>query len=322
MRKSVPTSVARGALHRGFYVVLLLLILFYALSSRHFLTVANIKNILTDSSSLMILCAGLSFVVIMGNLDLSIGSCAFLTSTLTVLLMKHGHPLVVCLLLAGAIGLMVGAINGALVAFLGLNSMLVTLGTMMSLRGIGMLISRGMVISVPSALKKQLIVHIGPIPLIVLVAIGVLVLCQVLLSASRFGRHVVAVGCSESAARRVGLRVAAVRFSAFVLCGFLAAIGGVVVMVNVGALTPTLGSGAEFLAVAAIVMGGTSLFGGQGSIIPGAMAGALMLVVIENGLAIMSVSPFVYPMIRGLVIFVAMYADSWKNRNVGKLALE
>jgi len=314
--EATARRLARVLVSNGFYLVFILLIVFYALSSPHFLTVLNLRNVLSDASALLILCTGLAFVVITGSLDLSVGSVAFFCGAVSALLIKAGQPVALCLLAGIGAGFLVGAFNGALVALLRMNPMLVTLGMMIGLRGVTMLITKGWQIYIPTEVKKLAISLVGPVQRIVILALLVVVLGQLALARSRFGRQVIAIGCSEASARRLGLNILGLRLAVFIMSGTLAGLGGVVSMMNMGVLQPTFGRGMEFIAVAAIVMGGTSLFGGQGSLLPGTLFGVLMLSVIENGLALMGVSPFAYPLVRGIVIFVAMYADSLKSSSL------
>jgi ribose/xylose/arabinose/galactoside ABC-type transport system permease subunit len=306
-------TIPRVLVSNGFYLVFVILFLFYTFSSEYFLTVLNIRNILSDAASIMVICTGLAFVIMTGSLDLSVGSVAFLCASITSLLIKGGQPVVLSLLFGMTAGIVVGAVNGVLVALLNFNPLLVTLGMMIGLRGITMHLTKGWQIYIPTEVKKLAIDLVGPVQRIVILALIVIILGQLVLKRTRFGRYVTAVGCSGLSAKRIGLNVRAIRFSVFVVSGTLAALGGIIAMMNMGVLQPTLGRGLEFIAVAAIVMGGTSLFGGQGSMVPGTLFGVLMLGIIENGLALLAVSPFAYPLVRGVVIFVAMYADSLKN---------
>ncbi len=306
-------SIASLLISNGFLFIFAALFLFYTFASRYFLTVLNMRNLLSDAASVIIICTGLSFVVITGSLDLSVGSVGFLAAAVMTILLKAGQPLLVSLAAGICVGMAVGAINGVLIAFLRMNPMLVTLGMMIGLRGVTMLLTKGWQIYIPSAVKKLATAQVGPVRRITIVALLLIVIAQVVLSRTRFGRKVVAVGCSKASANRLGLHVRGIHLAVFVISGTCAAFGGIIAVMNMGTLQPTLGQGMEFIAIAAIVMGGTSLFGGQGSFIPGTLFGVLMLSVIENGLALLSVSPFAYPLVRGIVIFVAMYADSWKN---------
>lgn len=309
----------RFLLSNGFYVVFTLLVIFYSVASDAFLSASNLRNILVDSAALIVACTGLSFVVLTGSLDLSIGSVGFVTAVISGSLILAGQPLIVAFLVAILIGLALGAFNGALIAYLKLNPLIVTLGMMIALRGVGLTISRGWQIYLPDGYRELASGLIGPVPRLVVVAIIVLLLGHFIVRRTRFGRFVVAVGCHARSAQRVGINVTRLQFLVFVVSGVAAAIGGIVAMSNMGVLQPQQGRGLEFTAVAAIVMGGTSLFGGRGSLIPGTLMGVLMLTIIENGLAILGASPFVYPLVRGVVIFTAMYADALKSSRIARV---
>lgn len=306
-------------LSNGFYLVFALLFLFYTFASEYFLTALNIRNIFSDSSALIVACAGLSFVVLTGSLDLSIGSVGFVSAVVSGLMIKAEAPLIAAIMVSLVIGLALGALNGSLISYLKFNPLIVTLGMMIALRGVGLHLSRGWQIYLPDNIRIIGQATIGPVPYLVLFAIFAIVIGHLVVVRTRFGRYVVAVGCQDQSARRVGINVNRIRFLVYVVSGAAAAIGGIVAMLNMGALQPEQGKGLEFTAVAAIVMGGTSLFGGRGSLVPGTVLGVLMLIIIENGLALLGVSPFIYPLVRGLVIFVAMYADSLKSSRIARV---
>jgi ribose/xylose/arabinose/galactoside ABC-type transport system permease subunit len=311
--------IGRFFLSNGFYVVFAALFIFYSLSSQYFLTPMNIRNVFSDSAALMVTCAGLGFVVLTGSLDLSVGSIGFVCAAISGLMIKAGYSPWLSFFLALIGGIILGSVNGALISYLRFNPLLVTLGMMIGLRGVAMHLSRGWQIYLPGEVKQMAVSLLGPVPRLVIFALLVIILGQIVLSRSKFGRYVVALGCNENSARRVGINVNRIRFLVFVVSGACAALGGLVAMLNMGVLQPTLGKGLEFIAVAAIVMGGTSLFGGRGSLLPGTLLGVLMLGIIENGLALLGVSPFAYPLVRGVVIFIAMYADSLKSSRIARI---
>jgi ribose/xylose/arabinose/galactoside ABC-type transport system permease subunit len=312
-------KLKKGLLSNGFYIVFAVLVIFYSFASKNFLTPLNLRNVLADSTALLVICAGLGLVVITGSLDLSVGSVAFLCAAISASLMKAGYSFWIGFAAALAAGLVIGAINGTLIAYLGFNPLLVTLGFMMSIRGATLHMTKGWQIALPTAVKKTALELTLGVPRFVIFGVLILIVGQIVLSKTVFGRRIVAVGCDPLSSRRVGIPVKRIRFFVFFISGACAAVGGIMSVLNMGVLQPQLGVGMEFIAVAGIVMGGTSLFGGRGSLIPGTLLGVLMLFIIENGLALLSVSPFAYPLVRGVIIFIAMYVDSIKSSRIASV---
>jgi ribose transport system permease protein len=180
-----------------------------------------------------------------------------------------------------------------------MNSLLTTLGLMIAYRGISLVITGGSMHPVNAgiaALGK--VKFFGVLPLVFLVSLVVMIVLQIVLSQTRFGAYCYAIGNSEAAAIKVGIPVRAVK---------------TLVLMYLGEVTTFTGRGMEFQAVAAVVIGGTSLFGGKGNVLPGTLAGVLLLIIINNGLGNLGVSPYVYPFVAGVVIFLAIYLDSLKN---------
>lgn len=299
----------------GFYFVFVIVVVIFACATPNFLTAFNIQQLLLSSCVSFIICTGLTFIILTGSLDMSVGSNAFVSAATAVVLMKAGMPIPLALAICIAVGAGIGAINGLMVSKLKMNSMLTTLGMMIGLRGVALLISKGRQIFFDASIKEVGMYQVfGFLPVIVLIGIVMLIVGQIVLSKTKFGRHVIAIGCSKQAAEKMGIKVDKTMMTLFVVSGICAAIGGLAAMINVGAVQPYLGVGLEFTTVTAIVLGGTSLFGGKGSLIPGTILGILMLVIIENGLGLLGANPFIYPFVRGLIIFIAMFADSIKNR--------
>lgn len=313
VRQFNPHILRKTLLSYGFYLVFGVMLIVYTLAAKNFLTPGNLLQVLMDSSASMVICAGLTFVILTGALDLSVGSVAFVAATVCAMLMKSGAPIWIAVLAAILTGGLLGSINGSLITKLKMNPMLTTLGMMIGLRGLALQLTNGMQIYIPKPLKQFGMQVIGVLPLIVLLGLIMLLLAQLVLNRTKFGRYVIAIGCGEKAAAKVGINVSLNKFLIFAISGTCAGLGGIVSMINMGAVQPYLGKGMEFTTVAAIVLGGTSLFGGKGSFIPGTLMGVLMLSLIENGLGLMGASPFIYPFVRGLIIFVSMYADSLKE---------
>lgn len=281
----------------------------------NFLKITNIMNMLHAAVSMLILGLGLALVIMTRNLDISVGSVAFISATIGSVLMVHygvSPPVAVLLILLS--GLAFGAMNGFIVVVLRVNSFIATLGTMIALRGVALQILRGRVVSMPDSLRVFGNVRIGPVFIDILISLAIVFFVHFIHSRTRFGRYLMAIGSEPEVAARMGIRVRWMTFGAFVLSGFFASLGGIVTMLQLGVVTLRMGLGLEFTAIAAVVIGGISLFGGRGSIIPGLLLGVYTLGIIENGLNHLGASPYVYPFVRGGLIFIAMYADSLRSR--------
>lgn len=301
----------------GIYIVFAVLVIVYAISSHAFLSLSNIRDIFMNSSDLLIYVAGLTFVVLTGNIDVSFGSTAFASVAIgIVLLVNHGVSPVLAILVTIAFGMVVGAVNGVLVAYVGIDPLVTTLGMLFFLRGLALNIIKGSQIELPNSVAGVTTASFAGVPLIVMVAVVILVVLQLLLRKTQFGRHVIAVGCDRRGAQQVGIRVRRITFITFVLSGTCAGVGGILAVINIGSVQSAMGQNALFAGVAALVVGGTSLFGGLGSVLPGALVGSLLLSATQNGLSVLGVSPYVYPFVEGLVIIVAMYMDGLKNLRI------
>jgi ribose/xylose/arabinose/galactoside ABC-type transport system permease subunit len=195
-----------------------------------------------------------------------------------------------------------------------MNSLLTTLGILIAYRGISLVITGGTVRPVSEGLRfLGGIKFFNFMPLVFLISFVVMITLQIVLSKTKFGAYCYAIGNSEQAADRIGIPVKTVKTVVFIISGTCGAISGILLPMYLGEVTTFTGRGMEFEAVAAVVIGGTSLFGGRGNILPGTFAGALLLIIINNGLGTIGVSPYIYPFVAGVVIFLAIYLDSLKN---------
>jgi ribose/xylose/arabinose/galactoside ABC-type transport system permease subunit len=271
-------------------------------------------------SPLAISASGLGLVVISGRLDISIGSTAFLSCAIGALLMKNeGLDPVAAAILVLACGAALGAVNGFIVTVLKVNSLIATLGTMIAYRGIALALTDALLVQLPEPIRVLGNARLGPIPTDIFIMLAVLVAMHVLHARTVFGRQLVAIGNDIATARKVGLPVDRTGFLSFVLAGLLASAGGILTTVQNGAVSPWLGSGLEFTALAVVVVGGISLLGGRGTILFSIIPGAFIFEMIRNGLTNLGANPYSYRLVGGAVIFAAMYADALKS---GRLSLK
>lgn len=314
VRKKQHLDVRYFIVSQGFIIALVLCFIVFSIIARNFMTLKNMVRILHTIAPLLILAPGLALVIMEGKIDISVGSIAFLSSGLGVMLMVHHNiPSYVALPLIVVVGFILGALNGLLVIVLKISPLIATMSMMFALRGVALQLTNSMVISIPKELQRLGYANIGTIYIDVVIAVIILLLAHFFHVRTPFGRHIMAIGNGANIAEQLGVKVPKVTFLAFALSGFFASLGGIFVLFQVGAVTPTMGQGYEFNAIALCIIGGISLRGGEGSIIPGLLLGGVTLGVIENGLNMVGASPYAYAFVKGGVIFIAMYADSIKK---------
>lgn len=289
---------------------------FGALSSR-FPSVQNLWAILVQSSWLMVVALGVNFVLLTADVDLSVGAAMYL-SAVVVGLGLPAAPAWICLLVAVLVGSLFGVINGLFVIRLRLPAFIATLATTFIGRGLGLFLSSTkMVFAGPAVTNLGRAKLAGaPVPL-VFAAVAVL-LAWLLLRATPFGTYVCSIGADREGASRAGVPVQVVTWSVFGLCGAFAGLGGFISLSQTSAASAAFGQGAEFLAIAAAVLGGTSLFGGRGSLWA-PVVGAVLIMTVQNGLAMINANPYAYPVITGAVIFLAALLDSVRSGLVARM---
>jgi ribose transport system permease protein len=292
---------------RAIWMLLFVAVLLF-IATPDFLVTANLLNVLLAATVTALLGAGQTFVIIQGEIDLSVGAVLGLSGVTTALVLQD-HSLVVGLGAGLLVGCVAGLVNGLLVTKTRMPSFIATLAMMSVVAGLTLRITEGN----PVAVADEGFRAIGRakplgVPLPIVIMLVVFVVFGLLLSRSRFGRYVYAVGDNPEAARLSGIPVDRVKISAFVISGLLAAIGGFILTARLSTAQPTAGSGLELAAIAAVIIGGTSLAGGRGALV-GTAIGAVLLGTIDNGLNLLDVSPFLQDVVKGLVILFAVYLD-------------
>lgn len=273
-----------------------------------FLTGPNLLNVLLATSVTVLLASGQTFVIINGEIDLSVGAVLGISGATSAMVMQT-QPLIVGILAGIGVGAAAGLMNGLLVTFLRMPSFIATLGTMSMLEGLSLFITQGN----PIAVKDAGFLAIGQarplgVPMPVWISLGVVMVFGLLLARSRFGRYIYATGDNAEASRLSGIKVYSVKILAFVISGVLSSVAGFILTARLGTAEPTAGTGLELAAIAAVVIGGTSLAGGRGALI-GTFIGAILLGVIDNGLNLLNVSPFLQGVVKGFVILFAVFLD-------------
>lgn len=292
-------------------VMFLLVLIGFGLTTERFWTTGNLTNVLRQGAPLVIVAVGATFVLVSAGIDLSIGAVVSFTGVMTALLLKSGVPPGIVLPLMFCLTLTVGAVNGFLIAYQRLPSFIVTLGTLSILTGVSQLITRGF--SIPINTSDWLISLgqgrlLGWLPVPVLVALIIVGFGWIVLNRTPYGLRVRGIGSNEESVRRSGARINLLVTSVYMLSSTLAAFGGLIIAMRLQSGTSSAGIGLELKAIAAVVLGGTSLFGGKGSVI-GSLLGVYTLFLIENGLVLNHVDPFYFNIIQGSVLLAALWLN-------------
>ena len=301
-------------INNGFYIVIIFAVIYFSLAAKYFLSIENFFSMLHSLSPVVVISLGMALVILMGKIDISVGSIAFLSVTIGVILItKYEMNYYLAFSIIIIIGMILGAINGFFIVILKINPLITTLGTMFTFRGISLQLTNASVINLPDSLRAIGNLSIGPVFIDTIIMIIFLYILHSLHLNTTFGRHVNAIGSKSLIANTLGINENKITFICFVLSGLLASVGGILSLLQVGLLSGYLGQGLEFTAVAVVVVGGISLFGGRGKIIPGVLAGAFVFELVRNGLNQIGANPYAYKLITGIIIFVAMYADALKK---------
>lgn len=284
-------------------------------TSNSFLASKNIFNVLRQISTNLYLACGMTMVIILGGIDLSVGSIIALSGCISAgCVARYNLPLPVALLIGISIGLMIGMLNGTIVAKTTIPPFIVTLATMNIVKGLAYVYTGGSPVRVVTKEWQFLGAgYIGPIPTPVIILIAVLIVTAILMNKTKFGRHMYAVGGNQQAAQFSGINVAKVKFWVHAYSGLMAGLAGVVLASRMYSGQPTAGDGAEMDAIAAVVVGGTSMAGGYGKI-GGTIIGALIIGILNNGLNLMNVNSFWQYVVKGSVILLAVYIDYIRNK--------
>jgi len=296
---------------------LLVMVFIVALINQKFLSMGNILNVFRQTSINAIIATGMTFVILSGGIDLSVGSILAYSGAIVAYLLNSGVPIPLAMAATLAIGTALGSCTGVIIQKGGVQPFIATFVTMSLLRGATLVFTDGKPVSAGKDAVADAFAGVGQgyflgIPLPVFIMAGVVALAYYVLRHTRFGRYVYALGGNEKAAFLSGLRVGAVKISIYGVCGMLASLAGIVLTSRSPRLRPTAGSGYELDAIAAVVIGGTSLSGGSGSIL-GTLIGALIIGVLNNALNLLEVSSYYQMIAKGLVILVAVLMDRRKK---------
>ena len=306
----------------GIIIALLAMFIFltvFPTTRSTFLTPKNMFNILRQNASNLFLATGMTMVIILGGIDLSVGSVIALSGVVAAgCVVNFGLPEAVGFIAAIAVGAAVGLFNGFIICKTDIPPFIVTLASMNITKGIALVLTGGAPIRcMTDAFKFPGAGYVGPVPTPVILMFIIFILAALMINKTQLGRHIYAVGGNVQAAKFSGISVQKVKFIAYAYTGVMAGIAGVVIASRLYSGQPTAGDGAEMDAIASVVVGGTSMSGGSGRI-GGTLIGVLIIGVLNNGLNLMGVDSNFQYIVKGLVILLAVYVDFLRNKKAGR----
>jgi ribose/xylose/arabinose/galactoside ABC-type transport system permease subunit len=308
-------SLPRGT---GLWIALIVLVAASSMVSPHFLNPTNLLNVLRQVALYGILGVGMTFVILTRGIDLSVGSVVAFSGVLGATLMEEGLPIPLTVLCSLAAGTLMGVVNGLGVAFWRVPAFIMTLGTMVMIRGFGLMLAAGGTINPGKAAERFFWLgggYLMGVPTPIYVFATVCLIAYIVLSHTTFGRAIFAVGSNDEAARLSGISVPGTTFAVYVICSVLAALSGLIFLSRLSVGDPNSGLGLELEAITIAVIGGTSLFGGEGGVL-GTIGGAMILAIIANVLNLAGVSPFSQQVVKGAIIILAVLLETGRRRRI------
>ena len=299
----------------GLLIVFGIICLIISLTTPQFLTLSNLTIIVTQVSINALLAFGVTFVIITGGIDLSLGSIVAVTGVTSAMLAHpDSYPVLIPIVMGLLAGLLMGAFNGFIITKSKIAPFIVTLGTMTIGRGLALILSDGR----PVSNLSESFNYLGSgtvfgIPFLILIFILVFALCSIILSKTILGRHIYAIGGNEQAARASGINIDRVKLSVYSISGLLAGLAGILLASRITTGQPNAGAGFELDAIAAVVIGGTSTAGGRGTM-TGTLIGVLLIGVINNGLDLLNVTSYYQQVVMGIIIIGAVIVDSLNQK--------
>ena len=306
LRLLIHDSGGVASIAAFFFVVVVL----FSIVTDTFLTEANLLNILRQTAPLMIVAVAMTFVITTAGIDLSVGSILALVNALAAISLQAGLPWPFVVVLMLFVGIAIGALQGFFIAYEGIPAFIVTLAGLSAIRGTALWLTKGYSIPIdPRSLFNEIgrgWVFGAPLPAII--AVVVLVAGYVVFNETTFGLYVTGIGANAEAVRRAGVNTRRIALTVYALSGLAASMAGLIIAARLGSGSSNAGVGFELDVIAAVVLGGTSLFGGRGTI-TGSMLGALTVAVIGNGLILSHLSPFLTPIVEGVIILAAIWIN-------------
>ncbi len=290
----------------------------FSLLDERFFRLDNFSNIVETSAFVGLLAVGMTAVLLTGGIDLSVGATMYITAAVVGMLLQQDVDYIVAILAGIVAGTSWGFVNAFLIAKVGLVPFVATLATLTVGRGIGLLLTESRQFILPPEMAYAATDVLG-IPLPVVVLTLVVIAAVVFLRFTPMGRQIYAMGNDREAAKKAGLHVVRLTGSVYVISGFCASLAGVIAISQQGSVSAGIGEGVEFRAIAAAVLGGTSLFGGVGAVFPGTIIGVLLVQMISTGLVYLQVDLYLQDMVAAFVIFFAVFVDAQRMRLLSRL---
>ncbi len=315
MFNSIRKFIGRFLLKQESSIILATIIymIFVTCINKTFISPGNLFNIFRSTGFTLITTVGMTFILITAGLDLSVGSVLALGGVVTGLAFKAGMPIPVALLAGILMGTFIGAINGAIIVKAGIPPLIVTLGMQYAARGLVSVLTQGVPIyPLPENFMKIEQTKFFGIPTVVYVSVIIAIIGHIILTRTAFGRAIYAVGGNPEAARISGINIKKVTFVIYVITSTLAALTGILMAARLGSAEAAAGTGYELTVICASIIGGTSTFGGMGSII-GATVGALFMEILTNSLTLMRISVYWQNLVVGTILVLAVMLDQYKR---------
>ena len=316
-RISKQTSLGMTMREYGIYFALVLLVVAFSITSPRFATLNNLVLIMLQVSVTGIMSIGMLFVILSAGIDLSVGSTLAVAGMISGLFaQKDPTPanIFIAIAIPLAIGLFCGLFNGSLVAWVRVPALIVTLGTQYAYRGFIVWYRVNPIYNLQPWYLSIGQNSLGPIPFPIIIFLLVAIIAAIVLKFTRFGRYIYAVGGNEQAARAAGINVSLIKLGVFSICGLLCGLAGLVFTSRLGAAQAISGQGFELIAIASVVVGGASLFGGRGTV-EKTLVGALIIQVLQNGLVMLNIPSPIQQIIIGMIIIGAVGLDSLLRKN-------
>ena len=315
------TSLLMRVLQNMPVILLVLVFIVFSILSPNFFSYQNLENVVVQASYIGIIGVGMTFVLLTGGVDLSVGANMYLSTAIVgTYLLGHGVPVWLGVLVTITIGLLVGVINAFVITRLHVIPFVVTFGMLFIARGLALSITQSAVVSFPNsilAIGSQRLFGLIPWPIVIFAVI--VLIAHLTLTQTTYGRQIYAVGNDVDAAKKAGLHTSRIIASVYLISGVCAAIGGLISVAQLGVASPTFGQNREFDAIAIAVIGETSLFGGRGSVFPGTLLGAILIQLITAGLIFVKVDIYLQPIVYALIIFLIVLFDSFRTIQLTKL---
>lgn len=301
-------------------ILFVLVFVAFSLLDKRFFTLANVQNIVSSSAFVGILAVGMTFVLLTGGIDLSVGATMYISGgILAVLLVDYNWPVLPTILVSMVAGTLWGCLNAFLVSKVRVLPFMVTLGTLTAGRGLGLLITQSNDLAVPDAMRFGAHRFLGLVPIPIAVLAFVVAAGVIILQWTSWGRQIYAMGNDPEAAKKAGLNTERLTASVYIVSGFCASLAMVVAVSQQGAVSASFGEGVEFRAIAASVLGGTSLFGGIGAVFPGAIVGTWLIQMLQNGMIYLQVDIYLQDIVTGGVILLAVLVDAQRTAMVKRI---